>query len=62
MEKLCELLDAELGFVAPALEALQQLQLGPDLQDKVGAMGVCVCVCVSESAQGGNHAGVYVRM
>ncbi|GIL52988.1 hypothetical protein Vafri_8562, partial [Volvox africanus] len=35
VEKLGELLDSELGFVAPTLEALQQLQLGPDLQDQV---------------------------
>ncbi|GLI59881.1 hypothetical protein VaNZ11_001796, partial [Volvox africanus] len=35
VEKLGELLDSELGFVAPTLEALQQLQLGPELQDQV---------------------------
>ncbi|KAG2491003.1 hypothetical protein HYH03_010675 [Edaphochlamys debaryana] len=34
-DKLSQLLDAELGFVAPCLEALQQLQLEQGLQDRV---------------------------
>ncbi len=42
VEALQELLSHEMAFLAPALEAYQQLQLGRELQDQVWEHGVWV--------------------